>query len=177
MRYALCLALALTVASVAWVPACATNSASIEYNGILHYIETDKYAYELPEYVSIQYTATNVSGAPIWLVWSYCCSPVWVYALDPDMQVWWSDPRACFAVECDDTLQPGEAYTRSAVWDMYNPTTGEMVSQEGVYTIRGRLKVQTPFRFEIDLPIEITERTTGAPEEGATWGRIKALYR
>lgn len=170
---------ALTVIAFLLVTAqaAATNSASAEHNGILHYIETDKYTYELPETVVVLYVATNIGTEPLTIMQSQCTCPIVARCRDPFDTVIWQDP-VCGDVLCPDVLDPLESYELLTAWDMYNGATGELVQEPGIYVIEGKLQTPDPdLWFVIPLPIEITERPTTAPELPKTWGIIKGLYR
>jgi len=169
--------------SLGFASICAVASGNVnsqEHGGLLHVIETDKYLYELPEFVHIGYTVTNVSGDSlvVRLAWCSCPIPVSIEAPSTETVECW--PCGCTDETCRDTLAVAESYSKGIVWDMYHRFTGELVEELGVYTVSGHLATYDPdLDFTIFLEIEIAENSTAVPEETqpSSWATIKAMCR
>jgi hypothetical protein len=158
----------------------ASNSNSAEHGGLLHVIETDKYLYQLPEFVHISYSVSNVSGGPLEVALGWCWCPIPVAVADPSTTTVWCAPCGCVDEACLDTLAVGESYSKHVTWDMYDTNTEQLIEELGVYTVWGDLATYDPdLWFTIDLKIEIEESPTAVPDssEPEAWGIIKAMYR
>lgn len=159
---------------------CASTEcvSSEEHSGLFHLVQTDECIYAVPDSVRISYSVTNVTSDPIEIGWSWRCSPLQLIIYDPDQAIIWAEPNSCPDETWIDTLAVGDYYVKEATWDMRIMPGGDLVQQEGVYTIRAKLKTFYPsLYFWVEHPIEILGESSGLPGEPARWGRIKALYR
>lgn len=168
-------ALALPVFSLTSVSALA-NSTSVAHEGLLHYLETDRYSYVLIESVYVSYTVTNMTEDPVTVGLSQCGCPIVSRVRNPSSVVLWQHP-SCVDEFCEDVLDPGESYVLDAIWDMTDGSTEEPIEDPGVYTVQGKLQVLGSLGYVVDLEIEILDPQSGTPDEPSKWGRIKALYR
>ena len=170
----------LSLALMAYGGICSANMNSQEHGGLLHVIETDSYLYELPEFVHIGYTVTNVSGDSLVVRLAWCSCPIPVSVDSPSASTVWCSPCGCSDETCRDTLAVGEAYSKDVVWDMYDLFTGELIEELGVYSVSGRLSTYDPdLTLTIYLDIEIQENATAVPEPAQpnSWTTIKAMCR
>jgi len=172
--------IATTVALLIWLPLAAhsSNYNSSEHAGLLHELQTDSNQYWLEEDVHIAYTVTNITGDPIVVGWSWCCSPLQLRIYGPEETILWADPNSCPDEACIDTLAAGGFYSRSAVWDMRDLPYGELVDP-GTYRIRGHLKTFFPeLAHDLSVYIDILDPATAIPDDAdRTWSFIKALYQ
>ena len=165
---------------LAYWPTASANMSSQERGGLLHVLETDKYLYQLPEFVHIGYSVTNVSDAPIPVALAWCGCPIPVSVEDPSEVTVWCRPCGCVDEACIDTLAVGESYSKLVAWDMYVIYTDDLIDQLGVYTVIGRFRTYDPdLEQTMYLDIEIEENPTSVPEDGVprSWALIKAMCR
>jgi hypothetical protein len=154
-----------------------------EHAGLLHRLETDECYYSLTDSVHVSYTATNVTGEPLHILFPDISCPLWIRVYEPQGgDVVWIRPVACFCEEGWGTLLPGESCTLCAVWDMRNAYTGQPIDEPGSYTVEGELAAADPaIWFRIALEIVIMDPPAGVADDQesplGTWGAIKSLYR
>ena len=180
---ALCLFLFLPALVVA------SHSTSVQHDGLLYFLATERDTYTMYENVPLEFSVTNVSDEPM-AVYHPCAGlggiglAIWdpIGPFHPEQDVIWFC-CGCFTEAWIDTLGVGESYSRSLNWDMWHMYAEQLIWRAGTHTLEGGIDMATFPGYEsladtLYLDFEVLEGAAGMPEgESVRWGRIKALYR
>ncbi len=167
----------------------ASHSTSVQHDGLLYLLATERDTYTMYEYVPMEFSVTNVSEEPM-AVWHPCVGlggmgfAIWdpIGPFHPEQEVIWFC-CGCFPAAWTDTLGVGESYSRSLNWDMWHMYAEQLIWRGGTHTLEGKIDMATfpgsvSLADTLFLDFEVLEGAAGMPEGHETrWGRIKALYR
>lgn len=167
----------------------ASHSTSVEQNGLLYFLATERDTYTMYEFVPTEFSVTNVSDQPM-VIYHPCVGlgglefVIWdpIGPFHPEQDVIWFC-CGCFTSTWIDTLDVGESYDRQRNWGMYHMYAEQLIWRPGTHTLEGGIRMYSLPGYEdlgytLFLDFEVLEGAAGMPEgESIRWGRIKALYR